>query len=49
MEKIGLAICQWCLPDQGPQGLQMAADMGYDGVEMDMGFNDGRFDRDLPE
>ncbi len=33
-------ICQWCLPDQGPQGLHLAAKLGFDGVEMDMGLND---------
>ena len=35
--KIG--ICQWCIPVSGPEALILAAQMGYDGVEMDMGFN----------
>lgn len=34
-----IAVCQWCLPDSGPQGLKLAAELGYDGVEMDMGLN----------
>ena len=33
-----VAICQWCIPVGGPAALEMAAKMGYDGVEMDMGF-----------
>lgn len=40
----GVAICQWCLPNTGPNGLLQAAQMGFDGVEMDMGLNDPRRD-----
>ena len=39
-----IAVCQWCLPVEGPQGLIQAADLGYDGVEMDMGFNKQEYD-----
>lgn len=45
MKNVKIGICQWCIPAEGPEALQLAADMGYDGVEMDMGF--GRPERSL--
>ncbi len=33
-----LGICQWCIPATGSEVLQIAADMGFAGVEIDMGF-----------
>lgn len=36
---IRTGICQCCLPLQGPEGLSLAHDMGYEGVEMDFGLN----------
>lgn len=44
-----VAICQWCIPVTGPGALQLAADMGYDGVEMDMGFGKPEQDLLIPE
>ena len=32
-----LAICQWCLKDQSPDGVMRAGNLGYDGVAMDFG------------
>lgn len=43
-----VAVCQWCLPVKGPQGLIQAADLGYDGVEMDMGFHEQEYDLRKP-
>ncbi|MGI6106833.1 MAG: sugar phosphate isomerase/epimerase family protein [Lachnospiraceae bacterium] len=35
--KTKIAVCQWCLKDQSPEGCARAAELGYDGVAMDFG------------
>ncbi|NJP40586.1 sugar phosphate isomerase/epimerase [Oscillospiraceae bacterium HV4-5-C5C] len=32
-----LAICQWCLPDPEISGLTQALELGFDGVQLDLG------------
>ncbi len=39
-----VAVCQWCLPDKSKNCFALAKSLGFDAVEMDMGFNDERFD-----
>lgn len=44
-----IAICQWCVPAKGPEALKLAAEMGYDGVEMDMGLGNSEQNLLIPE
>lgn len=43
-----IGICQWCLPDRGPKGLAVAAEMGYHGVELDIGLGRPEIDLRIP-
>ncbi len=44
MEKKKIGICQWCLAERGPKGLQIAAQMGYAGMEMDLSYGKAGYD-----
>ena len=44
-----IGICQWCLPDRGPEGLILAKSLGYEGVEMDLGLGNPEYDLRKPE
>ncbi|MCK8824215.1 sugar phosphate isomerase/epimerase family protein [Fuchsiella alkaliacetigena] len=35
--KIKLGICQWCLPVEGPYGVKLAAELGFDGIQLNIG------------
>ena len=37
MGKVKLGVCQWCIPAQGVQAIALAGELGFAGVEMDMG------------
>lgn len=37
MGKVKLGVCQWCIPAQGVQAIALASELGFAGVEMDMG------------
>lgn len=39
-----IGVCQWSLEDKSPAGLRKAKEAGYEGVGMDLGLNDERYD-----
>lgn len=37
MGKVRFGVCQWCIPARGVQAIALASELGFAGVEMDMG------------
>jgi sugar phosphate isomerase/epimerase len=41
--KVRIGICEWALPIQGPTGLALAAELGFEGVEVELRDSDRGF------
>jgi sugar phosphate isomerase/epimerase len=47
-KKIKLGICHWSLPIQGPHACKLAAELGFDGMQLDIGEAERGFSLSLP-
>ncbi|MFL0498673.1 sugar phosphate isomerase/epimerase family protein [Priestia megaterium] len=47
-KKIKLGICHWSLPIEGPHACKLAAELGFDGMQLDIGPAERGFSLSLP-